>query len=155
MTSRSSNTLKASPVNPISGLATDYLNMFNEAIMLFEMAFDMPDMVEELEAWHYHTYEDHFKAAHFELSQTVLEAYYALSFDNRKLFDAMCEAAALLFKDEIEKLFDAMKSETYDHSSHTLALSKLKEHVAHLDAHIHGRSDLAEKRALSHIESLF
>ena len=32
-------------VNPDTGLATDYLNLFNEGTMLFEMAFDMPDMV--------------------------------------------------------------------------------------------------------------
>ena len=36
--------LLAANVNPATGLATDYLNLFNEAIMLFEMGLDMPDM---------------------------------------------------------------------------------------------------------------
>jgi hypothetical protein len=39
--------LAAANINPQSGLATDYLNHFNEAIMLLEMIPDMPDCVED------------------------------------------------------------------------------------------------------------
>ncbi|MEO8318885.1 MAG: hypothetical protein ABI561_11235, partial [Bradyrhizobium sp.] len=35
--------LKAANINPRTGLATDYLNHFNEAIMLLEMVPDMPE----------------------------------------------------------------------------------------------------------------
>ena len=34
--------LRAANINPRTGLATDYLNHFNEAIMLLEMIPDMP-----------------------------------------------------------------------------------------------------------------
>ena len=51
MSPYSEQDLLAANVNPATGLATDYLNLFNEAIMLFEMGLDMPDMAEELTEW--------------------------------------------------------------------------------------------------------
>jgi hypothetical protein len=38
-------------INPVTGLATDYLNHFNEAIMMLELAPEMPDCMEDLSAW--------------------------------------------------------------------------------------------------------
>jgi hypothetical protein len=43
--------LQAANINPRTGLATDYLNHFNEAIMLLEMIPDMPECVEEFLGW--------------------------------------------------------------------------------------------------------
>ncbi|WP_213030289.1 hypothetical protein, partial [Acinetobacter baumannii] len=43
--------LKAANINPRTGLATDYLNHFNEAIMLLEMVPDMPECAEDFLAW--------------------------------------------------------------------------------------------------------
>jgi len=37
------NCCAAANINPRTGLATDYLNHFNEAIMLLEMIPDLPD----------------------------------------------------------------------------------------------------------------
>ena len=39
--------LRAANINPRTGLATDYLNHFNEAIMLLEMITDMPECAED------------------------------------------------------------------------------------------------------------
>ncbi len=39
--------LRAANINPRTGLATDYLNHFNEAIMLLEMVPDMPECAED------------------------------------------------------------------------------------------------------------
>ena len=39
--------LRAANINPRTGLATDYLNHFNEAIMLLEMIPDMPECAED------------------------------------------------------------------------------------------------------------
>lgn len=35
--------LRVANINPRTGLATDYLNHFNEAVMLLEMVPDMPE----------------------------------------------------------------------------------------------------------------
>ena len=39
--------LRAANINPHTGLATDYLNHFNEAVMLLEMVPDMPECAED------------------------------------------------------------------------------------------------------------
>ena len=39
--------LSAANINPRTGLATDYLNHFNEAVMLLEMVPDMPECAED------------------------------------------------------------------------------------------------------------
>ena len=43
--------LRAANINPRTGLATDYLNHFNEAIMLLEMIPDMPECAEDFLLW--------------------------------------------------------------------------------------------------------
>jgi hypothetical protein len=43
--------LRAANINPRTGLATDYLNHFNEAIMLLEMIPDIPQCAEEFLGW--------------------------------------------------------------------------------------------------------
>src|SRR5262249_13363385 len=44
--------LRAANINPRTGLATDYLNHFNEAVMLLEMVPDMPECAEDFLHWH-------------------------------------------------------------------------------------------------------
>ncbi|HMH63198.1 MAG TPA: hypothetical protein VK561_18210, partial [Bradyrhizobium sp.] len=58
--------LRAANINPRTGLATDYLNHFNEAIMLLEMVPDMPECAEDFLAWQPLSYGEHFTASHFK-----------------------------------------------------------------------------------------
>ena len=43
--------LAAANINPKTGLATDYLNHFNEAIMLLDLLPSMPECIVELIGW--------------------------------------------------------------------------------------------------------
>lgn len=56
-------------------LATDYLNHFNEIVMLIEMVPDMPDMVEECQLWQPKTYQEHFRDSGFSDKDLAIEAY--------------------------------------------------------------------------------
>lgn len=56
-------------------LATDYLNHFNEIVMLIEMIPDMPDMLEECEAWQPKSYQEHFRDSGFSDKALAIEAY--------------------------------------------------------------------------------
>src|ERR1700676_3500840 len=67
--------LRAANINPRTGLATDYLNHFNEAVMLLEMIPDMPECAEEFLGWHPLTYREHFMASHFKARGLAIEAY--------------------------------------------------------------------------------
>jgi hypothetical protein len=67
--------LRAANINPRTGLATDYLNHFNEAVMLLEMIPDIPECAEDFLSWHPLTYAEHFTASHFKARDLAIEAY--------------------------------------------------------------------------------
>src|ERR1700686_2112675 len=79
--------LRAANINPRTGLATDYLNHFNEAIMLLEMIPDMPECAEEFLAWHPLSYREHFMASHFKTRELAIEAYESADSAIRTEFD--------------------------------------------------------------------
>jgi len=57
--------LTAANINPRTGLATDYLNHFNEAIMLLEMIPDMPECMTDFLERQPLSYREHFAASNF------------------------------------------------------------------------------------------
>lgn len=67
--------VEGSNINPETLLATDYLNHFNEIVMLLDMVPDMPDLVEECAAWHPKSYPDHFADSTFRDKDLAIEAY--------------------------------------------------------------------------------
>jgi hypothetical protein len=67
--------LRDANINPRTGLATDYLNHFNEAIMLLEMIPDMPECVDDFLHWQPLSYREHFAASNFKARELAIEAY--------------------------------------------------------------------------------
>ena len=84
-------TLKAANINPRTGLATDYLNHFNEAIMLLELIPDMPDCAAEFLEWRPLSYAEHFIASNFKARDLAIEAYETADPLTRAEFDHMTE----------------------------------------------------------------
>jgi hypothetical protein len=84
--------LRAANINPRTGLATDYLNHFNEAIMLLEMIPDMPECAEDFLGWHPRSYREHFTASHFEARDLAIEAYDSADAGVRVEFDNITAA---------------------------------------------------------------
>ncbi|MHA7774101.1 hypothetical protein [Roseibium sp. M-1] len=64
-------------INPQTGLATDYLNHFNEVMMLLEMLPDMPDCAEDVLEWEPLDYEGHFENSTFKDKNLAIQAYHA------------------------------------------------------------------------------
>lgn len=62
-------------VNDVTLLATDYLNHFNEALMLAELVVDMPDMLDDLNEWSPVSYEDHFRDSGIADRKLAIEAF--------------------------------------------------------------------------------
>jgi hypothetical protein len=69
-------------------LATDYLNHFNEIVMLLDMLPDMPDMIEECKLWAPKSYTDHFADSTFSDRQLAVEAYDRVPSKYRRPFEA-------------------------------------------------------------------
>lgn len=67
--------LAAANINPDSFLATDYLNHFNEIVMLMEMIPDMPELVEEAMEWSPKSYNQHFEESGFQAKDLAIQAY--------------------------------------------------------------------------------
>jgi hypothetical protein len=79
--------LRAANINPRTGLATDYLNHFNEAIMLLEMVPDMPECAEDFLTWCPLSYCEHFMASNFKARDLAIEAYEQADATIRVEFD--------------------------------------------------------------------
>src|SRR6202023_2434077 len=79
--------LRAANINPRTGLATDYLNHFNEAIMLLEMIPDIPECAEDFLAWTPLSYADHFTASNFKARDLAISAYDSADAGIRAAFD--------------------------------------------------------------------
>ena len=76
-------------VNPASGLANDYLNLFNEIVMLIEQLPTMPELIEDILRWRPVTYQDYFAHSILPGRISALEAYAALDRNFRRDFEAV------------------------------------------------------------------
>jgi hypothetical protein len=107
--------LKAANINPRTGLATDYLNHFNEAIMLLEMVPDMPECAEDFLTWTPLSYAEHFWASNFKARDLAIEAY-ELS-DAKVEFDNLTASMTSI----LTAVGTAMREATQDKTRATLA----------------------------------
>lgn len=62
-------------INPLTGLSTDYLNHFTEAVMVLEMAASVPECLDDLRAWQPKSYAEHFAGSHFSNREAIVAAY--------------------------------------------------------------------------------
>ena len=76
-------------INPASGLANDYLNLFNEIVMLVEQLPTMPELFEDIERWRPTSYRDYFKRSILPGRGTTLEAYDRLDTRFRQNFESV------------------------------------------------------------------
>ena len=62
-------------INPATGLATDYLNRFSEAVMLLDMLASCPEFRVDFLAWEPMSYREHFRLSHFKTREIAIAAY--------------------------------------------------------------------------------
>jgi len=109
--------LRAANINPRTGLATDYLNHFNEAIMLLEMVPDMPECAEDFLTWTPLSYAEHFWASNFKARDLAIEAYEAADERIRVEFDNITNSMTSI----LTAVGTAMRDATQDKTRATLA----------------------------------
>lgn len=128
-------------INPVTGLATDYLNHFNEAIMMLELAMQMPECIDDFCAWQPLSYCEHFAASRFKERDLAIAAYGQSDAALRHRLDELAEAmnaillatAAAMQRAEP----DALATVADD------ALGRLRPLVARAGAVIHGAETAA------------
>src|SRR5947207_10762990 len=109
--------LKAANINPKTGLATDYLNHFNEAIMLLELIPDVPDCAEEFLGWQPRSYPEHFMASHFKARDLAISAYNSADPAIREEFDQLTNTMTSI----LTAVSAAMREAQQDSTRATLA----------------------------------
>jgi len=81
--------LATANINPATGLASDYLNHFNEAIMLLEMLPSCPDCRDDFLGWRPMSYREHFEASGFKGRALAIATYDAADPNLRGRLDAL------------------------------------------------------------------
>jgi hypothetical protein len=79
--------VRGTNVSETTLLATDYLNHFNEVVMLLEMVPDMPEMFDEVQAWQPKSYVEHFSTSNSPFSELAAELYPHVPPRYREPFD--------------------------------------------------------------------
>ncbi|MGH6683247.1 MAG: hypothetical protein ACRECA_04855 [Pseudolabrys sp.] len=122
-------------INPATGLATDYLNHFNEAIMLLEMLSSCPNCRADLLAWKPTSYREHFAASRFK--GRIMAAYDSADSNLRSSLDALADAmTAVLETTRATMSADLSREATAALAERAVAL--LKPLVVHAGALING-----------------
>ena len=109
--------LMAANINPRTGLATDYLNHFNEAIMLLELIPDMPDCYELFLEWQPLSYAEHFIKSNFKARDLAIASYESAHPPLRAEFDHVVSNMTSI----LTAVGDAMREVHQDKTRATLA----------------------------------
>ncbi len=86
-------------INPVTGLSTDYLNHFTEALMALEMASEIPECLDDLKAWGPKTYAEHFAGSRFSNRDAVIDLYRSADHHLRRQVDTLGDAINGLLAD--------------------------------------------------------
>jgi hypothetical protein len=95
-------------------LATDYLNHFNEIVMLIEMVPDMPDMLEECHLWQPKTYQEHFEQSGFSDKALAIAAYDHVPSKFRRPFEDTITQMQLVVTKTLERMGSNIESQNLD-----------------------------------------
>ncbi len=127
-------------INPVTGFATDYLNHFNEAVMLLEMLPDCPDFLADLMAWKPMSYREHFLSSHFKARDLAIEAYGAADPALRDCLDTMATTMSAVLEATRDSLrADMPREETAKLAGQAVAW--IKPLLASANAVINGEGD--------------
>ncbi len=105
------NLVVGTNINARTLLATDYLNHFNEIIMLVDMIADMPECIEDVAAWEPKSYQDHFRDSGFSDGGLAVEAYEFVPAQYRLPFERLISQLNALVKQVATRLMEASVAE--------------------------------------------
>jgi hypothetical protein len=150
--------LAAANINPRTLLATDYLNHFNEAIMLLELLPDTPECIVELIGWEPLTYSEHFAASPFRDRELAIAAYEAAEPIARVRLDELADTMNALLAATCEALLRRSSlASAISLAAETAA--RLRPLVAQAGAVINGRGlgaeDITTAEQQAEVDALF
>jgi hypothetical protein len=130
-------------INPETGLATDYLNRFNEAVMLLDMLTSCPEFRADFLAWKPMSYREHFSASHLKTRDLAIAAYDTADPNIRNTLDTLAVTMTIV----LEATRAAMDADRRLDTIAALAENAttwLKPLIARAGAVINGEADLTD-----------
>jgi hypothetical protein len=125
-------------INPSTGLATDYLNHFNEAIMLLDLVSTVPECLPDLMAWRPMSYQDHFASSRFKDRELAVAAYGAADPAARGELERLADAmTTILLATRSTMMMDGCAVETTEEAAK--AAAQMRPLVAQAGSVINGR----------------
>jgi hypothetical protein len=131
--------LRAANINPVTGLATDYLNHYNEVAMMIGMLADAPEMIEPILDWRPLGYAAHFRLTNFSDQNVAIAAYEQTSDDVRARFRGARRRVELAVAD-VQDLLTASNDNVREAATHAADIFAL---IARVGAVINGESAAA------------
>lgn len=124
-------------------LATDYLNHFNEIVMLLELVADMPDCLEDALDWSPKPYEQHFADSSFQNKELAILAYKNAPRRYREPFDDMIVQMNETVLAALRKLQTAATNEDMDAIKIITSevTASMQRYVDFASAIIHGHTE--------------
>ena len=95
-------------INSETLLSTDYLNHFNELVMMLDLIPDMPEMLEETKEWRPKTYAEHFQDSAFTHKDLAIAAYDHVLDDDRKALEMTVDRMNQTVSETFTALDDAI-----------------------------------------------
>lgn len=111
-----------STINPHTGLSTDYLNHFTEAVMVLEMGKTMPDCLDDFRSWQPKTYREHFTASRFRDRDGVIAAYERADSSVRLQLEHATRMLTAILLEAQEALFSQQPPAHSDAAAHRAVL---------------------------------
>ncbi len=137
-------------INENTLLATDYLNHFNEIIIIIEMVPVMPEILEKAKEWRPKTYPQYFCDSAFSDKELAIEAYNHVPQRYRGPFEKTISqmnrlASLTIFR--VEKELDAANAELVEMTT-PAATQLLRRLVDHASSIIHGSEKTIDQQEI-------
>lgn len=129
-------------INPVTGLAGDYLNHFHEIYLILRYVADDPALLDDMQNWSPKTYVGHFEQSPLLDRSDIIAAYAAIPPITRSRFDSLCEEAGRVVAAGLHTLTAASANggnANIAPAAEALA-DEVKAYLDRLDAIIHARS---------------
>ncbi len=137
-------------INEKTLLATDYLNHFNEFVMVLDLIPDMPDCLEDAEAWQPKNYQDHFRDSAFSAKELAIQAYDHSPAEYRDQFESLVDMINALIPKGLDRIRSAIDEGNLDRvgfecTNTSKTLQKLMDLVS---AVINGENPTIDQRGI-------
>ena len=145
--------MKGRNINEETLLATDYLNHFNEIVMMLDLVPDMPECLEDAKEWTPKSYVEHFQESTFTDKDLAIFAYENSPEVYRVPFEDTVKQIHQIIEDglkDVERVIKTGDIELIRHVSGNVS-HKLQRFIDVASAIIHGNARTMDQSEIDSI----